>query len=46
MLSYEHKNTEMEGFMIYKAKPFIEEHLKEEELRFLSHKRVIAISGK
>lgn len=46
VLSYEHKNTEMEGFMIYKAKSFIEEHLKEEELCFLSHKRVIVISGK
>jgi hypothetical protein len=46
VLSYEHKNTEMKGFMVYKAKLYIEEHLKEEELCFLSHKRVIVISGR
>jgi hypothetical protein len=46
VLSYEQNNSEMEGFMTHKAKSFIEEHLKEEELCFLSHKRIIVIGGK
>lgn len=46
VLSYEHKTNEMKDFIMYKAKLFIEEHLKDEELCFLSHKRVIVISGK
>jgi len=46
VLSYEHRTNEIEGFMVYKAMPFIEEHLNEKELCFLSHKRVIVISGR
>jgi len=46
VLSYEHRNNEMEDFMLYNAKSFIEEHLNEKDLWFLSHKRIIVISGK
>jgi len=43
---YEHENNEMKSFLIYEAKSFIEEKLKEKELCFLSHKRVIVISDR
>ena len=46
VFSYERESTEKNGFVIYKAKSFIEEHLNEEELCFLSYKRVIVISGR
>ena len=46
VLSYEHLTSEIKDFQVHDAYSYIRDYLKEEEICFLYHKRVIVISGR
>jgi hypothetical protein len=46
VLSFEHETSETVKFKIYEGASYINDYLNEKELCFLSHKRVVVISGR
>ena len=42
-LSFESDSSEMGYFKVFEASSFLKDYIKEDDIRFLSHKRVIVI---